>query len=75
MFDIGSTYIHIQVPFQTLEELYNYQFVLDKYYNRTKNISEEVTFDEETNSIKSDNVDEYLEFTHDLDHQNKIKKN
>jgi len=55
--------------------LNNHLVIANKYYNRTKNISEEVTFDEETNSIKSDNTDEYIEFTHDLDHQNKIKKN
>jgi hypothetical protein len=55
--------------------LNNHLFIANKYFNRTKNISEEVTFDEETTSIKSDNTDEYIEFTHDLDHQNKIKKN
>ena len=54
--------------------LNNHILIANKYFNRTKNISEEVTFDEETNSIKGDNTEEYLEFTHDLDHQNKIKK-
>jgi hypothetical protein len=55
--------------------LNNHLVIANKYYNRTKNISEEVTFDEETNSIKSDNIDDFMDFTHDLDHQYKIKKN
>ena len=47
--------------------------IAKKYYYRTKNISDEVTFDEDTNSIAtSDTFEEDIENKHDLDHELKI---
>ncbi len=53
--------------------LNNHLIIAKKYFFRTKNISDEVTFDEETNSIaSSDLFEDDIENKHDLDHEKKI---
>jgi hypothetical protein len=53
--------------------LNNHLVIAKKYFYRTKNISDEVTFDEDTNSIaSSDILEDYIENKHDMDHELKI---
>jgi hypothetical protein len=53
--------------------LNNHLIIAKKYFYRTKNISDEVTFDEDTISIaSSDIIEDDIENKHDLDHELKI---
>lgn len=50
--------------------LNNHLVIAKKYFYRTKNISDEVTYDEDSNSIaSSDIIEDDLENKHDLDHE------
>ena len=53
--------------------LNNHFTIAKKYFFRTKHISDEVTFDEDTNSITSNDIfEDDIENKHDLDHELKI---